>query len=418
MTTLDTVIIGAGQAGLAMSRCLAERGVTHVVIERGRVAQAWRDRWDSLRLLTPNWQTRLPHFGYQGPDRDGYLTRAEIVRFFERYRASFDAPVCEGAEVLSLCADAQRGFWLQTSVGSLSARNVVIATGHCMQPWVPPWAAELDPRLVQLTTSDYKSPTTLPRGGVLVVGASATGAQLSHELQLAGHAVTLAVGRHCRLPRRYRGRDIMEWLDKSGILHERIDQVRDIRASRRAPSLQLVGCDDHRDLDLGTLQKIGVRLCGRALSARGFRVECAQDLEHTVSASETKLARLLQRIDEYIEAAGLKSSVEPKHELPTIDVPATDRELDLAALGIRTVLWATGYRRSYPWLQLPILTSSGEIAHSNGVTTFPGAYVLGLNFQRRRSSSYIDGVGDDARQLSEHIVRRLNGQRMTTFAHG
>lgn len=368
MRPLDTVIIGAGQAGLAMSRCLTERGVAHVVLERGRVAQAWRDRWDSLRLLTPNWQMRLPHFGYRGPNREGFLNRAEVVEFFEEYRASFDAPVCEGAGVISVSADAQSGFWVHTNVGAFSARQVVVATGHCMHPSVPAWAAELDPRLVQLTTSDYKSPAALPPGGVLVVGASATGTQLSHELQLAGHAVTLAVGRHCRLPRRYRGRDIMEWLDGSGILHERLDQVRDIRASRRAPSLQLVGSDDQRNLDLGTLQRLGVRLCGRALAGAGSRIQCGRDLEGSVSASEAKLARVLQRIDDHIETAGLAASVEPRLELPSIRVSGGDAELDLAALGIRSVLWATGYRRSYPWLKLPILTSSGEIAHSNGVT--------------------------------------------------
>ncbi|HEY6729038.1 MAG TPA: NAD(P)-binding domain-containing protein [Polyangiaceae bacterium] len=411
MRTLDTVIIGAGQAGLAMSRCLTERGISHVVLERGRVAQAWRDRWDSLRLLTPNWQTRLPHFSYRGPSRDGFLHRSEIIDFFEQYRASFAAPVCEGAEVASVSADAQSGFWVHTSVGAFAARHVVIATGHCMHPSLPAWASQLDPRLVQVTTSDYKSPAGLPPGGVLVVGASATGVQLSHELQLAGHAVTLAVGRHCRMPRSYRGRDIMEWLDSTGILHERLDQVRDIRASRRAPSLQLVGSDDHRNLDLGTLQDLGVRLCGRALGGSGSRIECDRDLGRAVSASEAKLARVLQRIDDHIAAAGLGSSVEPSRRLPRVRVPAGDAALDLAALGIRSVLWATGYRRSYPWLKLPILTSDGEIAHANGVTPFPGAYVLGLNFQRRRSSSYIDGVGDDARQLSELIARRLGQQR-------
>lgn len=416
MTTLDAVIIGAGQAGLAMSRCLAERGLSHLVLERGRVAQAWRDRWDSLRLLTPNWQTRLPNFRYRGQCPDGFMNRAEIVSFFESYRASFGAPVCEGAEVASVSADAHRGFWVHTTAGAFSARHVVIATGHCMHPAVPAWSGALDPRLVQLTTSDYKSVSAVPPGGVLVVGASATGAQLARELQLAGHAVILSVGRHCRLPRRYRGRDIMEWLDTSGILHERIDQVRDIRASRSTPSLQLLGSDDSRNLDLGTLQALGVRLSGRVLGGTGMRVECARDIQSHVSASEAKLARVLERIDEHIEQQGLGNSVAPRHELPIIEVPESEPELDLAALGVRSVLWATGYRRSYPWLKLPILTSNGDIAHSGGVTPFPGVYVIGLNFQRRRNSSYIDGVGDDARLLSDLIARRLGQDRTTALA--
>lgn len=410
MSTLDSVIIGAGQAGLALSRCLTDRGLSHVVLERGRVAQAWRDRWDSLRLLTPNWQTRLPHFGYQGPDPGGFLNRSEIVGFFEGYRQSFAAPVREGAEVVSVSADASGGFWVRTNLGAFSAKNVVVATGHCMHPAVPDWGAKLDARLVQLTTSDYKSPADLPPGGVLVVGASATGAQLAHELQMAGHPVTLAVGRHCRLPRSYRGRDIMEWLDLSGILRERVDEIRDIRASRLSPSLQLVGSDDGRSLDLGTLQALGVRVCGYAVDGAGSRISCEADIAAHVAASEAKLGRVLGRIDEYIERAGLQARVPARQPLPMVQVPESDSSLDLLEIGVRSVLWATGYRRSYPWLKLPILTSTGEVAHSSGVTPFPGVYVIGLNFQRRRSSSYIDGVGDDAYFLSEHIGRRL-GQR-------
>ena len=410
MKTQDTLIIGAGQAGLAMSRCLTDRGLSNVVLERGSVGQAWRDRWDSLRLLTPNWQTRLPHFGYRGREPEGFMSRGEMLNFLESYRASFDAVVHPGVEVRSLSADSSEGFWVHTNQGAYSAKSVVIATGHCMHPNVPTWATELDAGLVQLTTNEYKSPASLPDGGVLVVGASATGAQLAHELQTAGHQVTLAVGRHCRVPRRYRGRDIMEWLDLSGILHERVDQVRDIRSSRLSPSLQLVGSESGRNLDLGTLQAAGVRLCGHAIGGADSRIECTQEVGATVAASEAKLDRVLTRIDDYIEREGLEARVEPKHALTHIDVPPTEKQLDLTRAGIRSVVWATGYRRSYPWLKLPILTSDGEIAHSGGVTPFPGVYVVGLNFQRRRSSSYIDGVGDDARFLSELVLNRLRKQ--------
>jgi putative flavoprotein involved in K+ transport len=205
----------------------------------------------------------------------------------------------------------------------------------------------------------------------------------------------------------------MEWLDQSGILHERVDQVRDIRSSRLSPSLQLVGSDNGRNLDLGTLQALGVRLCGHVLGGAGSHIECTLDVGATISASDAKLDRVLNRIDDYIEREGLGPRVELKRALPRIDVPHTERYIDLTRAGIRSVVWATGYGRSYPWLKLPILTSGGEIAHSGGVTPFPGVYVVGLNFQRRRSSSYIDGVGDDARVLSQLVADRLEQKRST-----
>src|SRR5262249_14083217 len=232
MTRIDTVVIGGGQAGIAMSRRLSDPAVDHLVLERGRVAERWRtERWDSLRLLTPNWQTRLPGFRYDGPEPDGYMSMTELITFFERYAASFAAPVQLGTTVLAVESAGAR-FLVQTNRGMWRARHVVIATGYSDRPFVPPLARRLSRRLVQVVPTQYRNAGQLPPGGVLVVGASATGVQLADEIQASGRAVTLAVGRHQRLPRTYRGRDILWWLDAMGAFDATTEDVFDVRASR------------------------------------------------------------------------------------------------------------------------------------------------------------------------------------------
>ena len=408
MNDINTVIIGGGQAGLAMSRCLTDRGVEHVVLERGRVGERWRsERWDSLQLLTPNWQTRLPGFRYEGPDPDGFMGMPELVGFFERYAQSFAAPVQGSTTVLSVKTTAG-GLFVATSRGDWTARNVVIATGYSDRPCVPPFASRISPDVLQITPVEYRNPSQLPDGGVLVVGASATGIQLAEEINGSGRDVTLAVGRHLRLPRTYRGRDILWWLDTMGVFDDTVESVTDIRASRRMPSLQLVGRTDHRSLDVATLSRQGVRLVGRVTSAEGGRVSVDDEVIATTVASDLKLAQLLTRIDAFITRSGWSAAVEPAGPFePTwpaaFDVRA--ETLDLRARGIRAIVWATGFRRSYPWLEVPVLDSRGEIRHRGGITPVPGLHVLGMHFQRRRKSAFIDGVGDDARVLAEHVVR-------------
>jgi putative flavoprotein involved in K+ transport len=408
---IDTVIIGGGQAGLAMSRCLADCGVEHVVLERGRVGERWRsERWDSLQLLTPNWQTRLPGFRYEGPDPDGFMDMPGIVGFLERYANSFAAPVECSTAVRSVEASSE-GFRVATSRGDWRARNVVIATGYSDLPYVPASAPRISPHVVQVTPVQYRHPSQLPGGGVLVVGASATGIQLAEEIHASGRDVTLAVGRHLRLPRTYRGRDILWWLDAMGVFDDAVDSVADIRASRGQPSLQLVGRRDRRSLDVGVLHRQGVRLVGRLLAAEGFRVAVDDDVIATTAAADLKLAQLLTRIDGFIERSGLAREVERAGPFEPTWPSVFDSEaatLDLRARGIATIVWATGFRRSYPWLKVPVLDARGEISHRGGITRMPGLYVLGMHFQRRRKSAFIDGVGDDARVLAEHIVCRAS----------
>jgi len=405
MRRTGTIIIGGGQAGLAMSRCLAEARIEHVVLERGRVAERWRsERWDSLRLLSPRWHTRLPGFEYRGADPNGFMTMQEIISYFEDYANSFSAPVEDETTVLAV-ERADGGYRVSTDRGTWNAPSVVIATGHCDLPFVPKVAVSLAARVHQLSPSQYKNPSQLPDGGVLVVGASASGIQLAQEIHHSGRPVTLAVGRHIRMPRRYRGRDIAWWLEASGILGERAEHAFDLESARRQPSLQLVGTPDHRSIDLGVLQEEGVRLVGRLEAASGVRVRLGDDLARSTESAERKLDRVLGRIDAFIDETRMDACAPDRR--PPIEVGSAPSELDLGDGGIATVLWATGYRRSYPWLKVPVLNIRGEIIHDAGVTPAAGLYALGLNFQRTRKSSFIDGVGDDAHVIAEHIAQRF-----------
>jgi len=405
MERIDTVIIGGGQAGLAMSKALNERGVEHVVLERGRVGERWRnERWDSLRLLTPRWLSRVSGWSdAEGTDPQEFMERLEVVRYLERFASHFEAPVQEEVTVLRVW-QVPAGFHVETDRGSWRARRVVVATGQSQDAFVPSMAQDLAGSVHQVLPTTYRNPSQLPEGGVLVVGASATGIQLADEIHASGRPVTLAVGRHTRLPRRYRGRDILAWLHDMGLLDQRSGSVRNLNASMDQPSMQLVGSPDHRTLDLGILANRGVRLVGRARSACGRRVDFHDDLVENLAASDLKLASLRLRIDRYVRDAGLESEVEPPEEFVPVPLPSSSESLDLRAEGIGTVLWATGFRRDYPWLEVPVLDARGEIRHVDGVTAVPGLYVLGLNFLRRRSSSFLAGVGRDAEELAHHMT--------------
>jgi putative flavoprotein involved in K+ transport len=412
VTRTTTVIIGAGQAGLAMSRCLSELDIEHVVLERGKLAQRWRSQsWDSLRLLTPNWMTRLPGFQYDGHDPDGFMSVPELVAFFERYAASSGAPLLPDTTVQSV-ERSGNGFRVVTDRGVWLASSVVVATGHCDLPAVPAVSRRLPPSVHQVVPSDYRRPDQLPAGGVLVVGASSTGVQLADEIQRSGRQVTLAVGRHTRLPRRYRGRDVLWWLDQLGVLNQGADAVQDIKRSRHQPSLQLVGKPDHSSLDLSVLHSAGVRLVGRVRDIDRHRVNLVDDLAATTAAADFKMAEILTRIDQFIATTGV-AAASPEPFNPTwplaADTPAT---VDLKDERIHTVIWATGYRRAYPWLCVPVFDARGEITHEGGVTQAAGLYVLGLNFQRRRNSSFIDGVGDDAWVIAHEIARSVTRARV------
>ncbi len=411
MQRTDTIVIGAGQAGLAASRCLTEHGRDHVVFEAGRVGERWRSQsWDSLRLLTPNWMTRLPAWQYSGPDPEAFMSAGAFVSFLEGYAGSFSAPVQDETRVVAVAPAVGGGYAVTTDQGSWQAANVVVATGDCQHSNVPAFARRLDPEVQQVTTTDYRNPGQLADGAVLVVGASASGVQLADELRRAGREVVIAAGTHSRMPRSYRGMDIMWWLDRTGSLDQSIDEVRDPKAAARQPSSQLVGrppgVRSGGDLDLRTLARSGVRLAGRVVDVDGARVSFADDLTATVADADFWMHHVLDGIDRHAESTGLAPELLAPHRPGRVPLVGAPTGIDLVAEGIGTVLWATGYRRSYQWLQVPVLDHAGEIRHRHGVTAAPGLYVLGLRFQRRRRSHFIDGVGDDARFVVDHIAKR------------
>jgi len=401
---IDTVIIGGGQAGLAMSRSLAERGVEHVVLERGQVGERWRnERWDSLHLLTPRWLSKLSGWSDDDADPHGFMDREEVIGYLERYRSFFRAPVVEGVTVTSVEREGP-GYRVDTNAGAWLATHVVVATGESQDAFVPSMARDLATWVHQVVPTRYRNPDQLPEGGVLVVGASATGIQLAREIHASGRPVTLSVSRHTRLPRRYRERDILEWFHRMGMLDQDASHVKSLEASRNQPSMQLTGSADHATLDLRILQQEGVSLVGRAEGGAGCRMAFADDLVESVAAADVKLAGLRLRIDGYIRREGLSGEVGPEEPFLPVPLPDAPTSLDLRARGIHTVLWATGFKRSYPWLRVPVLDAGGEIRHNRGVTAAAGLYVLGLNFMTRRSSSFIAGVAADAEELAEHLM--------------
>ena len=412
MRRATTVIVGAGHAGLAMSRCLADRSIDHVVLERGEVANSWKtERWDSLRLLTPNWQSRLPGYGYEGDDADGFRDMAETIAFLERYAERIAAPVEARTTVTSVRA-VDGGYEVRTDRGTWRARTVVVASGACNTPVVPALAELLPAGIHTLTPMEYRNPDQLPEGGVMVVGASATGTQIGEEIHRSGRPVTLSVGEHVRVPRTYRGRDIEWWMDRCGVLDERWDEVDNLDRARTVPSLQLAGSDDRRTVDLNALSRIGVRLVGRLAGIRHGKAQFAGSLPNMCALADLKMNRLLDRIDEWIAEADLEGDVPPRHRFEPTRVPQSPPlDLDLADGSIRTILWATGFRPDYSWLDVPVIDHKGRLRQEGGVVEAPGLYLMGIPFLRRRKSSLIDGAADDARDLSAHLASYLAAGR-------
>jgi putative flavoprotein involved in K+ transport len=405
---VTTVIIGAGQAGLAMSKHLADRSIDHVVIERGEVANSWRtERWDSLRLLTPNWQSRLPGYAYRGDDPDGYMDMKQVVGYLGAYASEIDAPVITNTNVHSV-SPTSGGYAVVTDRESWTCDRLVLATGACNVASIPSLARNLPANIASLAPMQYRNPEQLDEGGVLIVGASATGVQLAMEIQASGRQVTLCVGEHVRVPRVYRGRDIQWWMDRSGALTTGYREVDDLQRARNVASLQLSGTRAHEILDINTLSGAGVTIVGRLAAMSDNKIQFSGSLANQCALADLKMARLLQSIDEWSTANGHDGEVDAPHRFaPTTVDTNVPLSMNLAEAGIRTVIWATGFRPDYSWLNVPVFDRKGRIVHDGGVAAAPGLYVLGLPFLRRRNSSLIDGVGADAGDLAEHLSSTL-----------
>jgi putative flavoprotein involved in K+ transport len=408
--TVATVVIGAGHAGLAASHFLRERSIDHVVLERGEVANSWRrERWESLRLLTPNWQSRLPGLRYEGPDPDGYMTVREVTEFIERFAKVSRAPVRTATNVTSVRQADDGGYHVTTSRGEIRCRTVVIASGACNRPSVPPLKDAVPTAVAQLTPFDYRDPAALPDGGVLVVGASATGVQLAAELRRSGRPVVLSVGEHVRLPRTYRGRDVLWWMDASGVWDQRYDEVDDLTRARRLPSPQLVGTPERSTLDLNAVTSLGVELVGRLAAIRDGRALFSGGLRNVFSLADLKMNRLLDTFDEWARTTGRDAELDPPERFEPTRVPESARlQLDLGSGGISAIVWATGFRPDYGWLDVPVVDAKGQLRHAGGVVDSPGLYALGLPVLRRRKSTFIYGIEDDAREVIDHLAGYLS----------
>ena len=392
---------------------MTERSIDHVVLERGQVANSWRtERWDSLRLLTPSWQCRLPGYDYDGDDPDGFLTMPEVIEVIGRYAKDVAAPVQEATTVTSVRPGAGGGYVVTTDHDEWACRTVVLASGAFNVPKVPAFAEAVPSSIRTLSPKTYRHPHDLPEGGVLVVGASASGVQIAHELQRSGRPVTMAVGEHVRGPRLYRGRDIHWWMEACGVLDERYDEVDDIVRARHTPSMQLAGTPERATFDLNALTAIGVQLVGKLATIRDGTALFSGSLRNKCELADLKLDRLLDTIDEWAILNGVDGDVPPPERYPrTALVEPPTLTMDLVRSGITTILWATGFRPDYSWLDVPVLDAKGMVRHDGGVVTeSPGLYLIGGPFTRRRKSSFIDGARDDAPDLVGHLAGFLAGQ--------
>jgi putative flavoprotein involved in K+ transport len=407
---VTTVVIGAGHTGLATSRMLGERSIDHVVLERGEVANSWRrERWDSLRLLTPNAQSRLPGYRYEGPNPDGYMTMPEVVEFIGGFANAIRAPVRTHTAVTSVSA-ADGGYRVATSSGEIECRSLVIASGACNVPVVPALRDAVPPPVASFTPFDYRNPGSLPDGGVLVVGASATGVQLADEIRRSGRPVVLSVGEHVRLPRTYRGRDVLWWMEATGVWSQRYDEIDDVDRARKLPSPQLVGSPERTTLDLNVLGAAGVEIVGRLAAVRDGRALFSGGLRNQFALADLKMNRLLDSFDEWALASRSAHDLAPPERFEPTRAPSSPRlGLDLRSGEIRSILWATGFRPDYRWLEVPgVLDRKGRLVHDGGVVTgAPRLYAIGLPVLRRRKSTFIHGAEDDARDLVAHLARSL-----------
>ncbi|MEL6891688.1 MAG: NAD(P)-binding domain-containing protein [Actinomycetota bacterium] len=415
---VPVVVIGAGQAGLAASACLSARGLEHVLLERHVVAHSWKhERWASLRLLTPNWMTQLPHLDPAivrseiDHDPDGFDRADQLAKVLEDYAAAISAPVVEGVSVESVRAaqpdptapgDARPQFVVESTDGVRTCDAVVIASGACVSPAIPTFASSLPDHVTQITPTDYRSPDELAPGDVLVVGASASGTQLADELQRAGRSVTLSTWHHRRMVRRYRGRDIFWWLHESGDLHRPADLN---EADAPPPSMQLVGSPDHRDLDLNALIEHGVRVAGSMAGIDGHLARFNDDLAATAAAADRAMFDQLAAIDAWIESSQRIGEFDPPERVRPTCIADPIAELDLTEIGV--VIWATGFRPHFPFLPDDWRTETGAVRHRGGVGERTGVFVLGMPYNRTRSSNFISGVGPDAEVVADAISRRL-----------
>ena len=413
---VNTAVIGGGQAGLAMSYHLKQRGIAHIVLEKRQIAHAWRNqRWDSFCLVTPNWQCQLPGFPYPGSDPHGFMVKDDIVAYVEAYAKAIEAPVREGVAVTRLGRDGQGSFLLDTTAGALRAENVVLAVGGYHRPKIPRAAERLPAAIVQIHSSDYKSSAQLPAGAILVVGSGQSGCQIAEDLHLAGRQVHLVTGSAPRCPRFYRGRDAVDWLADLGQYDLPVDRHPLKENVRKKANHYLTGRDGGRDIDLRKFASEGMSLYGRLEDIRqDGRILFAANLVQNLDSADATYNNICTIIDKYIAEQGVDAPM-GEHYRPVWQPGAAPRELDLAASGISGVVWATGFNADWSWVDLPVFDGNGYPDHRRGVTSMPGLYVIGLPWLYTWGSGRFVGVGRDADFIAERIIQDGESARQPDY---
>jgi putative flavoprotein involved in K+ transport len=400
------VIVGGGQAGLSISYCLKERGLDHIIFEKNQIANAWRSqRWDSFCLVTPNWQCQLPGYPYKGNEPEGFIKKDEIVAYIENYARSFNPPIQEGVEVLNLRRGDRGIFEVTTSIGDYTADQVVVAAGAYHQPKIPKISERLPEHILQVHSSKYKNPESLPEGAVLVIGTGQSGCQIAEDLHLAGRKVHLCVGSAPRSPRRYRGKDAVEWLDLMGYYELSIDQHPQKEKVRSKANHYLTGRDGGREIDLRRFALEGMQLHGRLKNIASNKLEFFNDLKQNLDGADAVSESIKKTIDNFIAKNNLDAPLEPPYQpvwQPEMDIP----DLDLAEANITTVIWCTGFQSDFSWIEIPVFDGKGYPGHDRGVTEVKGLYFLGLPWLYTWGSGRFSGVAKDATYLADYIMAR------------
>ena len=396
------IIVGGGQAGLSLSYCLKEKGFEHIVFEKNTIGYSWRSkRWDSFCLVTPNWQCKLPGYHYFGDDPEGFMQKDQIVQYIENYAASFAPPITEGVEVLSV-RSSQGGFAVTTTIGEYTAEVVAIASGSYHRPKIPPLAQNLDKSIVQLHSSEYKNPQSLP-DNVLVVGTGQSGCQIAEDLHLAGKQVHLCVGSAPRSPRRYRGKDVVEWLDQMGHYDLPVDEHPQKEQVRAKTNHYVTGRDGGREIDLRSFALEGMQLYGSLNDVKSPYLQFRDNLQQNLDGADAVAENIKKNIDGFIDSNHIQAPVEPTYQ-PVWQPPTTITQLDYKHADIGAVIWCTGYQSEFSWIEMPVFDDKGYPRHDRGVTAIEGLYFLGLPWLYTWGSGRFSGIARDAGYLSDRIA--------------
>lgn len=408
----DVLIVGGGQSGLSMSYLLKEKGIDHIILEKKTIADSWKNfRWDTFSLVTPNWQCNLPGYSYSGGDPYGFMVKDQIVEFLEGYAKSFDPPVVEGIEVLEV-RKPKRAEWFEisTSKGAFFARQVVVCTGNYHSAPLPKMAADFPEHIVHVHSANYKNPAMLPEGEVLVVGTGQSGSQIAEDLHLEHRKVHLCVGNAPRCAREYRGKDVVEWLDKMKYYDLPVSEHPEGENVREKTNHYVTGRDGGHEIDLREFALQGMKLYGPLKSAGLERITFGPGLKDNLDNADRVSENIKKKIDRYISENGITAPVEPAYQ-PAWEPDGECSELDLAESGITSVVWCIGFGHNFSWLKFPVLSERGLPVHDRGVTEIEGLYFLGLTWQNTWGSARFSGVAKDAEYLLEHIINNENAKR-------